>query len=94
MNARELQVALVNDLEALFADRPFKTPNNTMAAPKAYPQILPPKDARHEDDPFPYIIVRLDQGGVDSQTDPHKVRVLLIIGIYDDGTLDFREQPP
>lgn len=94
MNARELQTALVNDLEALFADRPFKTPNNTMAAPKAYPQILPPKDARSEDDPFLYIIVRLDQGGVDTPTDPHKVRVLLIIGIYDDGTLDFREPPP
>ncbi|MCM1236701.1 MAG: hypothetical protein NC489_42035 [Ruminococcus flavefaciens] len=94
MNARELQTALVDDLDALFKDRPFKTPKKTMEAPKAYPQSLPPQDARSEDDPFPYIIVRLDHGGVDTQTDPHKVTVLLIIGIFDDGTLDFREPPP
>ncbi len=94
MNARELQIALVDDLEALFKDRPFKTPHSTMEPPKAYPQSLPPQDARSEDDPFPYIIVRLDHGGVETPTDPHKVSVLLIIGIYDDGTLDFREPPP
>ena len=94
MNARELQIALMDDLEALFKDRPFKTPHNTMEPPKAYQQNLPPKDARSEDDPFPYIIVSLDQGGVDTVTDPHKVRVILVIGIYDDGLLDFREPPP
>lgn len=95
MNARELQVALLNDLEALFADRPFKTPLHTMATPKAYLQNLPLKDARsEEDDPFPYIIVRLDHGGVETVTDPHKVSVLLVIGIFDDSLGDFRDPPP
>lgn len=94
MNTRELQKALIEDLEALFADRPFKTPHDTMEPPRAYPQGLPPKDARSDEDPFPYIIVRLDHGGVDTPTDPHKANVLLIVGIYDDGTLDFREPPP
>ena len=90
MNTRELHTALLDDLEDLFKGRPFKTPHNTMEVPKAYPQDLPPKDARSEEDPFPYIIVRLDQGGVDTPTDPHKARVILVIGIYD----DFREPPP
>lgn len=94
MNARELQTVLLDDLDELFKDRYFKTPHNTMQPPKAYPQNLPPKDARSEDDPFPYIIVRIDHGGVDTQTDPHKVKVILVIGIYDDGILDYREPPP
>ena len=94
MNTRELHTALLDDLEDLFKDRPFKTPHNTMETPKTYPQELPPEDARSEEDPFPYIIVRLDQGGVDTPTDPHKARVILVIGIYDDGTVDFRKPPP
>ena len=93
MNTRELHTALLDDLEDLFKDRTFKTPHNTMETPKTYPQELPPEDARSEEDPFPYIIVRLDQGGVDTPTDPHKARVILVIGIYDDGTVDFREPP-
>lgn len=36
------------------------------------------------DDPFPYIIVRIDSGGISSQTDPHKVAVILLVGAYDD----------
>lgn len=94
MNARELQTALVHDLEALFSDRRFKTPHQTMEAPKAYKQNVPIRDAQSEEDPFPYIIVRLDHGGVVSQTDPHKVTVLLIIGVFDDGTEDERNPPP
>lgn len=94
MNARELQIALLDDLKDLFKDRYFKTPHQTMESPKTFQQDLPPHDARSEEDPFPYIIVRLDQGGVDTPTDPHKARVILVIGIYDDGLLDFREPPP
>lgn len=94
MNTRVLQKALVDDLEALFADRPFKTPIHTMATPRAYLQNVPPKDARSEDDPFPYIIVRLDHGGVETPTDGHKVSVLLIVGVFDDSIGDFRDPPP
>ena len=45
MNARELQIALMDDLEALFKDRPFKTPHQTMETPKTYPQELPPEES-------------------------------------------------
>ena len=46
MNTRELHTALLDDLEDLFKDRPFKTPHQTMETPKTYPQELPPEDAR------------------------------------------------
>ncbi len=94
MNARKLQEAVMEDLESLFSERYYKTPNHTMAAPKAYPQFLLPRDAQTQDDPFPYIEVRILKGGIDSPTDPHKVTVVLLIGIYDDGPKDYREPPP
>lgn len=55
-----------------------------MAAPKAYEQFLPKRRTQDAEDPFPYVIVRIDSGGIDTQTDPHKVAVILVIGIYDD----------
>jgi len=98
MNARELQIAIMEDLDALFADSRFKTPDppphQRMAAPKTYAQNLPQLDAQSEEDPFPYIIVRLDRGGIESQSEPHKVSVLLIVGIYDADVRDFRDLPP
>ena len=45
MNTRELHIALLDDLEDLFKDRPFKTPHNTMETPKTYPQELPPEES-------------------------------------------------
>lgn len=48
-----------------------------------FEQELPIRDGEAED-PYPYIIVRLDTGGIDTPTDPHKVNVILLVGIYDD----------
>ena len=56
---------------------------------KAYRQQLPQFDAQNTEDFFPYIIVRIDKGGVESPTAPHKVDILLVIGIYDDGTVEY-----
>lgn len=94
MTARELQTALMEDLDELFKDSRFKTPDNRMLPPKAYRQALPKRDAQDEEAPFPYIIVRLDHGGIEATTDPHKVAVLLIVGIYDDALDESREPPP
>lgn len=107
MNARELQTAIKEDLEALFEKTRLKAPPEAVSNRPAYqmgmdtpdeetPQVapgcaaisvfeqeLPIRDAG-ADDPFPYIIVRLDTGGIDTPTDAHKVNVILLIGIYDD----------
>lgn len=93
MNVRELIMALVEDLEKLFSDRWYKTPNRTMEKIKVFPQFLPPRDAQTIEDPYPYIKVVLRFGGIPSPTDPLIVDVLLEVGIYDDGIGDYREQP-
>lgn len=84
MTARELQEAIRKDLTALFERDRYKTPDGGEAAPGVYKQALPLLNSDDEDDPFPYIIVRLDSGGIDTPTDPHKIAVLLVIGIFDD----------
>lgn len=95
MTARELQVELAKDLEQLFSHSQFKTPLHTLAAPKVYLQNLPKRDAQTEEDPFPYIIVRLDRGGIEKPTEPHKVSLILVIGIFDEDTGDpFHDPPP
>ena len=104
MNARELQTAIKEDLEALFSDTVLKAPPTPTDNRPAYQldgqeqdppeeepgtakvsvfeQELPIRDAA-TDDPYPYIIVKLDTGGIETPTDPFKVNVILLIGIYD-----------
>lgn len=113
MTVRDLQKAVAADLEALFKNDFFKTPEaapeeewpdwlkelprpvpewrtHRMAAPKAYEQFLPLKTMDNgsidpeAEDPFPYIIVRADKGGVEGPTNAHKADVILLIGIFDD----------
>lgn len=84
MNARELQTALVDDLKKLFTGKLYKTPAGENAGISVFEQHLPKRLDDESEDPFPYIIVRLDSGGIDTQTDPHKVAVLLLVGIFDD----------
>ncbi len=90
MNARGLQQAIIDDLEQFFSKNSFKTPHHEMKPLRAYRQHLPQFDAQELDDFFPYIIVRLDKGGIENPTSPHKVDVMLVIGIYDDGTNEYR----
>ena len=78
MTARELQKAIMEDLRELFATDQFKTPDGKMASPGLYPQFLPQLESDDDTDPFPYIIVRIDSGGIETQTDPHKISVILV----------------
>lgn len=86
MNARILQDALVADLTELLKDRRYKKPDGSASAPAVFAQSLPKQltDAETESDPFPYLIVRIDSGMIETQTDPYKVSLLLLLGIYDD----------
>ena len=86
MTARELQDAVASDLKKLFSGIYYKTPEESTSPPNIYKQFLPKRTVEDggKDDPYPYIIVRLDSGGIETQRDPHKVAVLLLIGIYDD----------
>ncbi len=84
MTARFLQDALVAALAELFKERVYKTPGGDTAPVSVFAQNLPKRKSEEDDDPFPYIIVRLSEGGITTQTDPHKVEVVLLVGIFDD----------
>ena len=84
MNARELQTAQVADLNKLFKDSLYKTPSGEMAKPSFFKQFLPKRQSEEDDDPFPYGIIRLDNGAIAGGTDPHKVGTIILIGIFDD----------
>ena len=84
MTPRTLQKAIQTDLEDLLANRLFKTPDGGKAAPKAYRQFLPYRESDEDEDPFPYIEVRIAGGNQKDQSSALKVQVFLVIGIYDD----------
>ena len=84
MTSRKLQKAIKADLRELFATDQFTTPDGQIASPAPYPQFLPPPETADDTDPFPYIIVRIDSGGIETQTDPHKISIIVVIGIFED----------
>ncbi len=94
MTARDLQTAIMEDLDRLFKNSRYKTPDHTLEPLKTHRQRINKRDAQDTEDPFPYIIVRLDSGGIEAVTDPHRVNVLLLIGIFDDALGDYRDPPP
>jgi len=49
-----------------------------------YSDLPQPPDTGEPDEPFPYIIVRLDSGGIEAPTASHRISLILLVGIYDD----------
>lgn len=78
-----LQEALVDEIKALFAG--FETENaaGEMAALNVYPQSLPEKTDEDDTAHFPYIVVRIVDGGTVSEEEAASCRVILVAGIYD-----------
>lgn len=44
----------------------------------------PPQDPEADDDPFPYLIVRLDKGDITGPDAAHRINVIVLVGIFDD----------
>lgn len=44
----------------------------------------PPQDYDSEPDPFPYVVVRLSSGGVETPSSSHNVNLYILVGMYDD----------
>ena len=84
MTARELQKDLAADLLRIFKDRRYLNPDGERVQLQTFEQNLPKREHGDDEDPFPYIIVRLDSGGVNSQLEAHKIEVILVIGVFDD----------
>lgn len=79
-----LQDDLVEELKRLFAGQLFKDSNGKLIPINVYPQSIPVAESDEDEDPIPYIIVRLtngeDTGGSDSN---NTVKVVIIAGLCD-----------
>lgn len=81
-----LQDDLNEELKEILKDSTFKDTNGERKKINVFSQDLPVESNREDEDedPFPYIINKLDSGDIQSEESAHEVKVLLIIGIYDE----------
>lgn len=80
-----LQDDLVNEIGSLLADYRYKEPSGGFAVVNVFAQNIPVLQTDEEDEPFPYIIVRLENGGDTGKGDSfNTVNISIVIGIWDD----------
>lgn len=79
-----LQDALVEEIKNLFAEDRFKAPGDRMVPINVFSQSLPIQESDEDEDPVPYIIVRLSKG-IDEGTaeSNNTVKLVVIVGLYD-----------
>lgn len=85
MTPEVLQDELVEEIKKLFAKDRFKTPTGQEIPINVFAQNTPVIESDDDDDPVPYIIVRInngeDSGVFDSK---YSVKIVVIIGLWDD----------
>ncbi len=76
------------EMELLFSEWRFKDENAEKAFQpvSVFEQSLPIPVGEDEPEPFPYIVVRAEDGGTASPEAPETVRVRFVIGIFDDNS--------
>lgn len=85
MTPLDLQDELVEELKRLLSDYLYKAPSGERVPINVYPQSIPINETDDEEDPIPYIIVRLNSGNDDGTRDSNNtVKLVIIIGLWDD----------
>lgn len=85
MTPLELQDELIDELREIFKEYAYKTPLGTRIPLNIYAQSVPINETDDDDDPVPYLIVRLNTGDDDgSQSSFNKVNLVIVVAIYDD----------
>lgn len=80
-----LQDELVEEMKRLLAGNLYKTPAGEHTEMKVFPQNIPVNETDDDEDPIPYIIVRLNSGEDDGTRDSfNTVKLVIIVGIWDD----------
>lgn len=86
MTALDLQDKLVEEIPKILADYKYKDPNGDYKDINVYKQDVPRYETDEDEDPVPYIIVRLHNGEDEgAKHSNNKVVVVLIIATYDHG---------
>jgi hypothetical protein len=76
--------ALKNELEQLFGDFKLRDEAGDEVGFTVYEHALPIAEREGDPEPFPYIIIQVVDGGTESRQSDEKVRVVLVIGVYDE----------
>lgn len=85
MTPLELQDELVNELKKLLSDFTYKTPAGKEVPMNVFSQNIPVNESDDDDDPVPYIIVRLHSGEDKGTRESfNTVKVVIIICTWDD----------
>lgn len=85
MTPLELQDELVGEMSRILDGYMYRNPEGEYIPINIFAQNIPMNEADSEDDPVPYIIVRLSSGEDDGSRDSfNTVSVVVIIGIWDD----------
>lgn len=83
-----LQDELVEEMKRLLDGYLYKTPVGERVPMNVYPQSIPINETDDDEDPIPYVIVRLNSGDDPGTRDSNNtVKLVIIIGIWD-GNLD------
>lgn len=81
-----LQDDLVEEIKSLFAGTLFQNPKGERIPINVFPQNIPVEESEEDDDPIPYIIVRLTNGEDPGKGDSNNtVKVVIIAGLCDFG---------
>lgn len=81
----DLQSGLKARLKKLFVNKKFTDPDGELIPLHVFEQHLPEKP-QEDISLFPYIIVQLLEGEQQAVSEPHTVKVLFIIGVYDESS--------
>lgn len=85
MTPLELQDELTGEVSRILDGYTYKTPNGERVPINVFAQNIPMNETDDEDDPVPYIIVRLSSGEDDGTRDSfNTVSIVVIVGIWDD----------
>lgn len=79
-----LQKALVEEIKVLFAGYETENAAGKLVPLNVYPQSLPEKTDEEDSAHFPYVVVRIVDGGIPSEEVAASCRMVIVTGIYDD----------
>lgn len=85
MTPEMLQDALCEEIKNLLSDRLYRTPSGELVQMNVFPQGIPMIESDDDDEPFPYVIVRMVDGSDENLSDSeYIVEMVVIVGIYND----------
>lgn len=79
-----LQEDLIDELKKVFKGFKLKDPYGNESDINIFSQNLPLINIDEEEEPFPYIIVRVTEGAINDIESEQELTTQLLVGIYDD----------